>query len=68
VTTIVPVHTEDARVVVATLEMSTGPSRPCGTLVAADGSRTSFSGWAEFAAVIEAWRIGRAEPREEPRQ
>jgi hypothetical protein len=47
--------TEDAPLAVATLEMTPAGS-PCGTLIVADGRRTPFSGWAEFASVIEDWR------------
>jgi hypothetical protein len=53
-------------VIVATLEIETEGSSPAGALIGADGSRSVFAGWAEFAAAIEAWRAA-ARDDEPPR-
>jgi hypothetical protein len=38
--------------------MGTAGPRPVGALVRQDGTRLPFSGWSEFAAVVEDWRVG----------
>jgi hypothetical protein len=40
----------------ATLELAVGGSSPVGSLITAEGTRLSFSGWAELGAAIEEWR------------
>jgi hypothetical protein len=50
--------TVEGVVAVASLEMGTAGPRPVGALVRQDGTRLPFSGWSEFAAVVEDWRVG----------
>ena len=40
----------------ATLEMELRGRAPEGVLTSAGGARLPFSGWIEFASVIETWR------------
>jgi hypothetical protein len=43
-------------VVRATLEIEAAGQSPSGALIAADGLRRVFAGWAEFGAALEEWR------------
>jgi hypothetical protein len=44
----------------ATLDIETEGRAPTGTLISADGVARRFTGWTEFAAVIQDWRAAQA--------
>ncbi|MEX2553664.1 MAG: hypothetical protein WD627_11770 [Actinomycetota bacterium] len=51
-----PYRRDRIGIVRATLELETAGRSPSGALIAADGRRRVFSGWAELGAALEDWR------------